>query len=142
MEGLPFGPSTPKRLKLLFDKGEGLARCWYVVRPRRCWPQPYDCLAPGVYSAAALARCVGEMQHGDRSALFREQLCASLQEADAASGQMDWSSSPTPVPLPPVVTSSLLLTAANHLSAAYEELRVWDIIPASVPPIPLIIVSR
>ena len=86
MESLPFGPSTPKRLKLLCDKGDGLARRWYVVRPRRCWPQPYDCLAPGVYSAAAFAHSVGQMRYGERSVLFREQLHASLQEAEAAAG--------------------------------------------------------
>ena len=73
----------------------------------------------------ARLRCVGLLRGGDRSALFHEQ---RLRADDGA--------------LPPVVAYCQLLTAANHLSAAYEELRAFDIFRTSVPPIPLLIMTR
>ena len=111
-----------QRFQLLSDKGEaGTRRRWFVVRPRKCWPQPYNCLVPGVYTEVAFTRSVGLLRGGDRSALFHEQ----RRGADGRA-------------LPPVVAYCQLLTAANHLAAAYEELRAWDIISASVPPVPLL----
>ena len=128
LENIPYGPPTLKRCQLLSDKGEaGTGRRWFVVRPHKRWPQPYNCLAPGLYAEAAITRHVGLLRGGDRSALFHEQRLGGSQPAEA---------------LPPVVAYCQLLTAANHLSAAYEELRAWDIIPSSVPPVPLLIMTR
>ena len=128
LESIPFGPSTPKRCQLLSDKGEaGTGRRWFVVRPHKCWPQPASGLAPGLYTEAALTRYVGLLSGGDRSALFHEQRLGGSQPVEA---------------LPPIIAYCQLLTAANHLSAAYEELRAYDIIPSSVPPVPLRILTR
>ena len=128
METIPYGPPTVKRCQLLSDRGEaGTGRRWFVVRPRKRWPQPPKYLAPGLYTEVAFIRHVERLRGGDRSSLFHDQRLGGSQPAEA---------------LPPVVAYCQLLTAAKHLSAAYEELRAYDIIPSSVPPVPLLIFTR
>ena len=109
MTQIPFGPGTPKRMQLLSDQATTESgRRWFVVRPSQRWPQPSDQLKVGVYTEAAFARAVRELSPHRLQALQEE--CASQDQSFT---------------LPPVVGYSQVLTAANHLGAAFLELKEY-----------------
>ena len=69
---------------------------------------------------------IGQQQHVQKQ---RQEIAEQRRQAHLES-------------LPPAVCYCQLLTASNHLAAAYEELRAYDIVSSSVPPVPLRILTR
>ena len=121
---IPFGPGTPKRAQLLSDQSETESgRRWFVVRPTQSWPQPSGHLKVGVYTEAAFARALRELPPHRLQVLMEE--CASQDPPSA---------------LPPVVGYSQVLTAANHLGAAFLGLKEYGIISAAeIPPLQIFV---